>query len=698
MSEVLLEPMEEPKGSAGVVERRVRDLLEQYVRLAGAGLEEVGPGLLRLTLPATEAHAFGGRTKHLLALDIDAAQAHPEAELPVTGSVFLERLVAALRRHGGRRVAGPLPITVCDDAAAPDVPVVDATVERSEQTRELRRCIRVTAKVSIAAGAALHEEVVVGDPIDVATGLELPEDVAAQMDAPETDEHPDERPASVSGADRLAPALIAGLEAKVAPRVEALNAQAERELKAELARIDRYYAAVKTEVLAASGPGSAAVQTVEREHEKRRTEETRRHEVRIDVVPLQVLERAVLVERATWQLVTATGRTAALNAERFLTGKGAWGIRCPGCRGQPEHLTVCRAGHAIGVECTLLCSVCNERFCTEHGHSSCAIDGAPVCSEDGSECWSCDRVHCSAHQAVCSDGGHTACVECIAACGSCGRGVCRKHAVATVDSAPRGERLLCTQCVVYCEGGRSEPVGRDEAEQCGTCGTWICEQHQVRCVADGQPHCSKHIRRADLSRRFICNEHVAACGHEATEVVFATDEVHTCVECGLAGCERHAAACHGDGRWHCWSHLAVLNDLPDAAACAQHRTTCHIDGRTFSIEGTAPCDVCSGATCRTHAHSCEWCGGRCCTKDIQNGRCTTCRSLAPVEDLPDDVIAALARATPGTRGKQRFSARDASRFIVQIDLGWTRHLVVTVPHSGARPRVLRHSMFGSKAL
>src|SRR5690606_12005252 len=62
VSEVLLEPMEEPKGSAGVVERRVRDLLEQYVRLAGAGLEEVGPGLLRLTLPATEAHAFGGRT------------------------------------------------------------------------------------------------------------------------------------------------------------------------------------------------------------------------------------------------------------------------------------------------------------------------------------------------------------------------------------------------------------------------------------------------------------------------------------------------------------------------------------------------------------------------------------------------------------------------------------------------------------
>lgn len=698
MNEALPKPVEEPKGSPGFVDRRAMELLRDYARLAGARLDDVAPNLLRLTLPSTEAAAFGGRTQHLLALDIDAALGNHDAQLPVTGSVFLERLIGAVRRYGGRRVAGALPATVLDDAATPDVAVVDAAVEHSEQAREIRRCVRLTAKVSIAAGAALHEEIVVGDPIDLTTGLDLPPDVAVHMDAPEADVRMEARLADASAADRLLPALIAGLEARVAARLEALHAQAECELNAELRRIDRYYDAVKADVVAVSGPGTAAVQTVEREHEKRRSEEVRRHEVKVDVVPLQLVERSVLVERATWRLSTARGRSAELDGQRFLTGTGAWGIRCPVCRTEPQQVTVCRAGHAVGAECTQSCSVCRERFCSEHGPAGCAIDGAPVCHEHGGECWSCDRIHCSAHQAVCTDGGHTVCVECIAGCASCGRDVCRKHAVATHDDTPRGSRLLCTHCVVYCEGGTSEPVGRDEAEQCGTCGRWICERHQVRCVVDGEPHCSKHLRRTDRSRRFICEKHAAACVHESPEVIFASDEVHACVECGRVGCERHAAQCHGDARWHCSSHLAVLNDLADAAGCVEHRSTCHIDGRTFSLEGTSPCDVCAGTTCWTHAHRCRWCGGRGCTKDVQGGRCATCRNLTPAEDLPDDVIAALARVTPDTRGRQRLSARNGSRFIVQVELGWTRRLVVTVPHSGAKPRVVRHSIFGTTEL
>jgi hypothetical protein len=67
----------------------------------------------------------------------------------------------------------------------------------------------------------------------------------------------------------------------------------------ELRRIDRYFGAVKGEVREASGPGSAALGTVEQEHEKRRNEETRRHEVRVSVEP---------------------------HAERYLSGEGGWGI------------------------------------------------------------------------------------------------------------------------------------------------------------------------------------------------------------------------------------------------------------------------------------------------------------------------------------------------------------------------------------
>src|SRR5690606_32318913 len=140
---------------------------------------------------------------------------------------------------------------------------------------------------------------------------------------------------------------------------------------------------------------------------------------------------------------------------------------------------------------------------------------------------------------------------------------------------------------------------------------------------DGKPHCSKHIRRSDRSRRFICADHQAACGHEQEDVVFAADEVHACVECRRVSCDRHGAACHGDDRWHCREHLVVLNDLADALGCEQHRSTCHVDGRTCSLEGTKPCEVCTRTTCRTHSNTCGWCGARVCAADTKDGRCVT---------------------------------------------------------------------------
>jgi hypothetical protein len=322
-----------------------------------------------------------------------------------------------------------------------------------------------------------------------------------------------------------------------------------------------------------------------------------------------------------------------------------------------------------------------------------------VCDEHATECWSCERVHCTAHQGTCSDGGHTACVECLTGCAICARTICRKHATMTHEGSPRGARLLCSGCVVCCEGATSEPIGRDEAEACGTCGLFICERHQVRCVVDERPHCSSHIRRSDRSRRFICNEHVASCGHEETDVLFAADEVHACVECRRTSCDRHGAACHGDQRWHCREHLAVLNDLADALGCEQHRSICHVDVRTFSLEGTKQCEVCARTTCRTHMGMCAWCGARVCAKDLHGDRCVTCGKLELADDLPDDVIAALARVSGEARPKQRLVARDGSRFIVQLDLGWTRKVVITVPHgAAASSRVIRHSLFGTTGL
>lgn len=684
--------------SEDVVDRRIRALLDEYVRLTGADIETPEPGLLRVRLQTGDVASFRGRAQRILALDLATLERHPDAELPVVGSAFWNDLVGAIRQRGLRLVTGALPVTVTDDPAVPDVEVIEASVSRTDRRRETRRIVRLTVKVTIAAGTAVHEKVIQSDAVDLFSGRALPLSAAALLDAPGTASVPaDAAPAPAAAADRLVPVLIEGIEQKVTDTLAALRQQAQRDLTAELARIDAYYDAVKQEVLEANGRGSAQLRTVEHEHQKRRSEEERRHEVRVSVEPLQVLERSVIAERASWTLESPAGRRAELHGVRYLSGDGGWGVHCRVCRQPAQQITVCRSGHAAGAECTLTCSVCTERFCTEHGRAACAVDGAPMCVEHAAECWSCGRDHCVTHQGQCAD-GHDACVECLVACGRCARTVCRKHATTSHEESPLGARVLCSECVVYCEGATSEPVGRDEALACGTCGIFVCERHQVACVVDGSIHCSKHVRRTDRSRKFVCDSHMASCGHEEPDIVFAASEVHACVTCGREGCERHAALCFGDQRWHCRNHLEVLNDQVDALACAEHRSVCHVDRRAFSMEGTSPCDSCGRATCRTHTKSCSWCGGRVCSGELPEDKCLTCRSLATAEDIPHDVIAAIARLRDDLKPKQRLVARDGGRFVIQLDLGWTRRMVVTVPHGAARPvRVLRHSLFGSRA-
>jgi hypothetical protein len=73
--------------------------------------------------------------------------------------------------------------------------------------------------------------------------------------------------------------------------------------------------------------------------------------------------------------------------------------------------------------------------------------------------------------------------------------------------------------------------------------------------------------------------------------------------------------------------------------------------------------------------------------------------LKAADDLPDDVIAAVARMSGEDRVKRRMVARDGGRHVVQLDMGWTRKTVITVPHGGATAsRLVRHSLFGTTRL
>jgi hypothetical protein len=216
----------------------------------------------------------------------------------------------------------------------------------------------------------------------------------------------------------------------------------------------------------------------------------------------------------------------------------------------------------------------------------------------------------------------------------------------------------------------------------------------VVCVVDKKPHCSKHMAKSDRSRRFVCDAHRAACDFEP-DLVFASDEVETCVECGKVSCNRHGASCHEDQRWHCAEHLSPLHDVVGSVACAPHRSTCHVDDRAYSLKGTSPCPVCAQLTCKSHLTACTWCGTSACAKDMQGRRCVTCSRLAPNDDPPDELVTAAAGLT-STRVRGWQVARDAVRHVVQLDLGWTRKIVFSVWHgSSEASQVMKHSVLGS---
>src|SRR2546430_7336633 len=67
--------------------------------------------------------------------------------------------------------------------------------------------------------------------------------------------------------------------------------------------------------------------------------------------------------------------------------------------------------------CSSRCSVCAEDFCGDHGIAQCRVDEQPACDEHVRVCPSCRLQHCTAHEGVCAEDGHTACSACLAPCG-----------------------------------------------------------------------------------------------------------------------------------------------------------------------------------------------------------------------------------------------------------------------------------------
>src|SRR3989449_4553099 len=139
---------------------------------------------------------------------------------------------------------------------------------------------------------------------------------------------------------------------------------------------------------------------------------------------------------------SSRGRRATFSAQRSLSGVSAWLLACPHCGRSPTTLVVCRHEHCACDACSHRCSVCAEDFCADHGIAECRVDAQPACDEHVRVCPSCRLEHCTAHEGVCAEDGHTACSACLAPCGSCGRVVCNRHAEQRQAQGPKGRPPL----------------------------------------------------------------------------------------------------------------------------------------------------------------------------------------------------------------------------------------------------------------
>jgi hypothetical protein len=627
-----------------LADARIRPFVERYCDLAGVKLVDKGTDLRELKLPVAERAHFQGRASLRLALSLDALERTPDAEIAVLGSPFLTHLIEAIRTRAGRLSLGmiPPPVARDDEEVAPSmatpIPVRNGTARQKSVGLAAHPIGRLVARVVLRAGAAVEEAVVESDVFDLCTGTlstdvvaGLFEDLEARRVKPAAASAiPDAEQVPAREAEELLKLLIGNLREKSAERVAARQAVAEQEVAKELARLDKYFASILADK---SDPEEE--RTITALHERRRTEEVRRHQVKAIVHPLQLVEARVLVQRVEWELRSKQGRRAQLAAQRPLAGTAAWTVACPHCGKPPTELVVCKHEHCTCDACTLRCSVCAEDFCADHGIATCRIDERPACEEHSRVCVSCRMAHCSTHEGICTEGDHPACAACLDVCGSCGRVVCNRHAQQSGADAPKGSRWLCTTCIRYCEGGTNEPVGMDEVVPCASCTKFVCTAHQSVCAVDEQVHCSRHLHNTDASRRQVCGEHRAACAEEPA-AIFASDEVERCPVCG--------------------------EDV-----CAQHRPAC------------------------------AYCGRNVCMSDLMqpSRRCLTCSQLSATAEPPAEVVAA-ARALGKSVRAWRI-ARDHTHFVVEVDLGLTRKTVFTLRHGETAPeRVIRHSLLGTK--
>jgi len=196
-----------------------------------------------------------------------------------------------------------------------------------------------------------------------------------------------------------------------------------------------------------------------------------------------------------------------------------------------------------------VCESCRMEHCATHG-GLCAEGDHPACSACLEACGSCGRVVCNRHtqqsRPDAPKGSRRLCAACVryceggtnepvgvdevTQCASCSKSVCTAHqATCVVDEqvhcsrhlhhTDTSRRQVCGEHRAACAEEPAAIFASDEVERCPVCGQDICAQHRPACAYCGRQVCTTDLMQP--SRRCLTCSQLAATPEPPAEVVAA---------------------------------------------------------------------------------------------------------------------------------------------------------------------------------
>lgn len=691
-------------------------LLSEYVSLAGGELEQPEEGLIRFTPAREDVDRFG--TVRLIALNPESMDLHPDAEVAIVGSRFVTDLLDAIRQHGTRWNRGYLdPASHLDLAdGVPALPLRRGTVESANVSTRWVPYGRLTAAASIRIGHEVQDQLVVTGFFNLTNGSPLDAEGMGAVSAGLSSTALGSQRGAYDVARSLPltqtlPAMLSDIENGLSATVADAGQTASRALARELKRLETYYGQLVAEARRRpTNVSQDAVRAYEGDLERRRVEEIARHQVKVDLRPAQLEVVNILAQEVAYSL-RDDGHTGRLFGHRRLLGEPAWLVICPNCQATPDHWAVCTGGHVLCSSCSTDCSQCAASSCSAHGGGVCTdSDGRThvLCADHLLSCPSCQGGYCTDHAAECRVGQHTSCLACSRECEACGSTVCRAHSVQTTTGAflpsedlpAERARTLCPACVRFCRGLRDEIRAVDEVDTCKVCGTSVCAEHAGVCTVTGDTQCLSHLTRTDRSRRLVGPHHQARCAAEP-DLLFASDEIAPCSECGALFCSEHRVNCYYDGAEFCAEHAVGLRN--GEYSCAEHHGTCVVDKAPAKLSSLLTCPVCASPSCLTHSAECSSCGMPVCANDflVDSKTCRTCGGLRVVDQPDDRLLDAMAELVPDAGPVRRWEVgRDASRHVARATISrWGKTVTFVLNHGSNRATsALQHGVIFGRRL